>query len=63
VYTNADTAPGDSGAALIDEEDDSILGFARRRSGFGSKVGYSSWVWAWQVYMAHKLFKKESLGA
>jgi hypothetical protein len=62
VYTDADTAPGDSGAALIDE-DDFIAGFARRRSGYNSLVQYSSWVWAEQVYMAHDLFKYIALGA
>jgi hypothetical protein len=55
VYTEADTAMGDSGAALIDE-DDFILGFAWRRSRYDSPVQFSSWVWAEQVYMAHDLF-------
>jgi hypothetical protein len=62
VYTEADTARGDSGAALIDEND-FILGFAWRLSRYNSPVQYSSWVWAEQVYMAHDLFTRVTLGA
>jgi hypothetical protein len=54
VYTDADTASGDSGAALIGEND-FIVGFAWRRSGYGASVEFSSWVWAEQVYLAHRL--------
>jgi hypothetical protein len=61
VYTEADTARGDSGAALIDE-DDYIVGFAWRLSRYDSPVQYSSWVWAEQVYMAHDLFAHVALG-
>jgi hypothetical protein len=53
VYTESATAPGDSGAALIDE-DDYIVGFAHTRS-WSSPVTFSTWVWAEQVYLAHKL--------
>jgi len=56
VYTSADTAPGDSGAALINA-DDHIVGFAYRRSRYDAATQYSSWVWAEQVYMAHRLFE------
>lgn len=61
VYTEADTAKGDSGAALIDEND-FIVGFARRLSRYNAPVQYSSWVWAEQVYMAHDLFTHVTLG-
>ena len=54
VYTAADTARGDSGAALIDEND-FIVGFAWRRSRYDARVQFSSWVWAEQVYLAHRL--------
>jgi hypothetical protein len=55
IYTDPGTVPGDSGAALIDQND-RILGFAHRRSSYGSKLQYSSWVWAEQVCMAHGLY-------
>ena len=54
VYTDADTARGDSGAALVDEND-FIVGFAWRRSRYDARVQFSSWVWAEQVYLAHHL--------
>jgi hypothetical protein len=62
VYTNPDTAKGDSGAALIDD-DNHIVGFAYGQSPLDSPVRYSSWVWAEQVYMAHDLFGHKTLGA
>lgn len=62
VYTELATVPGDSGAALIDE-DDHIVGFAHTRSGYGSTAIFSAWVWAEQVYMAHKLPSRVALGA
>ena len=62
VYTEPDTARGDSGAALIDE-DDFIVGFARRISGYDSDMQYSSWTSALMVYMAHNLFDRVALGA
>jgi len=62
VYTEPDTAQGDSGAALIDEED-YIVGFAYGRSPYDAPIQYSSWVWAEQVYIAHDLFDHETLGA
>jgi hypothetical protein len=55
IYTDADTAPGDSGAALIDSQD-KILGFSLRRSRYDAPIRFSVWVWAEQVYMAHSLF-------
>jgi len=56
IYTEADTAPGDSGAALIDDRD-RILGFSLRRSRYDMTTRFSVWVWAEQVYMAHDLFQ------
>lgn len=61
VYTGPVTAGGDSGAALIDE-DDYIAGFAHSVSP-GPGVAFSTWVWAEQVYMAHKLLSRVALGA
>lgn len=55
IYTTADTAPGDSGAALIDSED-RIIGLAYRRSRFDAPLKFSAWVWAEQVCIAHGLF-------
>jgi hypothetical protein len=54
VYTDPDTIPGDSGAALIDA-DDHIVGFAVDRTAFGAPVEFSSWSWAEQVLAAHGL--------
>jgi hypothetical protein len=55
VYTGPDTAPGDSGAALIDLNDH-IIGFAYRRSRYDAQLQFSVWVSAEQVCMAHGLF-------
>jgi hypothetical protein len=55
IYTGPDTAPGDSGAALIDSED-RIIGFARGRSRYDASLRFSTWVWAELVCMAHGLF-------
>ena len=60
VYTEPDTAHGDSGAALIDE-DGYIVGFAHSLSRYGSPK-FSTWVWAEQVYTAHKLLSRVALG-
>jgi hypothetical protein len=54
VYTEADTVPGDSGAALIDHEDH-IVGFAVSRTAFGAPLEFSAWSWARQVLSAHGL--------
>jgi hypothetical protein len=62
VYTEPDTAKGDSGAALIDE-DNHIVGFAYGRSPLDAPTQYSSWVWAEQVYIAQHLFDHKTLGA
>ena len=54
VYTDPDTIPGDSGAALIDS-DDHIVGFAVGRTAFGAPIEFSTWSWAEQVLTAHQL--------
>jgi hypothetical protein len=54
VYTDPDTIPGDSGAALIDS-DDHIVGFACSRSAFGAPLEFSTWSWADQVLARHGL--------
>jgi S1-C subfamily serine protease len=55
VYTDPDTNPGDSGAALIDPSTDEALGFAAYRTSAASPVLYSVWVWAEQVYDVFRL--------
>lgn len=45
VQTPADTNFGDSGAALIDE-DDRVVAFAFERSGVGEFPEYTEWIWA-----------------
>jgi hypothetical protein len=54
VYTEPDTVPGDSGSALIDQED-RIVGFAVSRTAFGAPLEFSTWSWAEQVLGAHGL--------
>jgi len=54
VYTEPDTVPGDSGAALIDLEDH-IVGFAVSRTALGAPLEFSTWSWAEQVLAAHGL--------
>lgn len=54
VYTEPDTVPGDSGAALIDCEDH-IVGFAVSRTALGAPLEFSTWSWAEQVLAAHGL--------
>lgn len=51
IYSNAVTEEGDSGAALINDED-RILGFACSRTGIGSPVEFSAWIWAESVFDA-----------
>lgn len=49
VRTDLVTARGDSGTALLDE-DDYILGFAYARSAATAQLTYSSWIWADAVF-------------
>jgi hypothetical protein len=54
VLTKAVTSPGDSGAALV-ASDDEVIGFAFDRTGYGTPIEYSAWIWAEFVYLAHGL--------
>lgn len=54
VYTAPVTAPGDSGAALIDDSDN-IIGFSYYRTGLGAMVEHAAWIWAHSVFRAHNL--------
>ena len=54
VITNPDTNPGDSGSALIDQQDN-IIGFAFYRTGITATVQYSTWIWADSVFSAHNI--------
>ena len=54
VLTRADTNPGDSGAALLDSQDQ-VLGFAFYRTGLGAPIEFSAWIWAETVFNAHGL--------
>jgi hypothetical protein len=54
VYTDPDTIPGDSGAALIDS-DGRIVGFAVSRTALGAALEFSTWSWACQVLDAYGL--------
>jgi hypothetical protein len=52
VYTPAVTNPGDSGAALVEESTDLVIGFAKDRTEAGASIEWSSWVWADSVFAA-----------
>ncbi len=52
IYTNAVTSPGDSGAALRNN-DGKIIGFCFERTALHEPIEYSSWIWADSVYQAH----------
>lgn len=54
LLTTPDTVPGDSGAALVDP-DDNLLGFAFDRSEFNARPEFSSWIWADSVVSFHGL--------
>jgi hypothetical protein len=54
VYTPRVTHPGDSGAALI-SDDNYVVGFAFERTGRSKIPEYSSWIWADSVYTLLKL--------
>lgn len=45
VYTDAVTNYGDSGGALVNE-DDQLVGFSFQRTPFGSRIEFSTWIWA-----------------
>lgn len=52
IYTHRVTDQCDSGASLIDI-DDNVLGFAFMRTGLQSGFNYSTWIWAESVFRAH----------
>jgi hypothetical protein len=52
VYTPPVTNPGDSGAALIEDSTDLIIGFAKERTEAGALIEWSSWIWADSVFTA-----------
>lgn len=52
VYTPPVTNPGDSGAALIEDSTDLIIGFAKDRTEAGALIEWSSWIWADSVFTA-----------
>ncbi|MFJ9782592.1 serine protease [Amycolatopsis sp. NPDC101161] len=54
VYTDNDTVPGDSGAALYDTSE-RMVGFAAYRTKYGEVPSYSIWIWAKQVLQHHRL--------
>lgn len=54
LYTQPDTARGDSGAALRDTNG-VLLGFAFQRTGFHQVPPFSSWIWAESVVRLHVL--------
>jgi hypothetical protein len=54
IYTRAVTSPGDSGAALYNEEG-IIAGFAFSTTDRNSTPAYSSWIWGDSVFRAHQL--------
>jgi hypothetical protein len=49
VQTTRDTNPGDSGAALVNS-DDEVVGLAYQRSKFNDRPAFADWVWAKSVY-------------
>lgn len=58
VLTNPVTNPGDSGAALVSADGAStgeLIGFSLARTGYGSPVEYSVWIWADSVFSTHNL--------
>lgn len=54
IYTHAVTNPGDSGAALIND-DNYILGFSYSRTGLGAPIEFAEWMWAHSIYNALNL--------
>jgi hypothetical protein len=54
VFTDLVANPGDSGSALI-SDDEYIIGFAFYNSGISSPVSFTAWIWAESVFRAHDL--------
>jgi hypothetical protein len=51
VYTQQISNPGDSGSALV-TDDDYVAGFAFERSAYNTIPDFSSWIWADSVFQA-----------
>jgi S1-C subfamily serine protease len=45
IYTDPVTNYGDSGGALVND-DDQLVGFSFQRTPFSSPTQYSTWIWA-----------------
>jgi Dyp-type peroxidase family len=58
VFTKADTIPGDSGTALVDEAEN-VVGFAHDRTGLDQPIQFSGWVWAESVFHACRINEGE----
>jgi hypothetical protein len=56
VYTQAVVNPGDSGSALVNNEDQ-LLGFSHSRTGLGESIEFAEWIWADSVYSALNLYR------
>jgi hypothetical protein len=54
VRTKVVTNAGDSGAALLDRSGH-VIGFSSYRTGFGSEIEFSAWIWAESVFSVHGL--------
>jgi hypothetical protein len=55
VISTADSAPGDSGSALVDPEEN-VVGFAYARSAYDAPVQLSLWIWAESVFDAYNTY-------
>jgi hypothetical protein len=54
ILTPPVTDEGDSGAALVDK-DENIIGFAFYRTGYNARCPHSAWIWAESVFSALNL--------
>jgi hypothetical protein len=54
VQTTPDTDEGDSGAALINENDE-VMGFAFQRTAWGEPLQFTDWIWAASALQALNL--------
>ena len=54
VQTTPDTDEGDSGAALLNE-DDEVVGFAFQRTAWGEPIQFTDWIWAASALQALNL--------
>lgn len=49
IYTDAVTNYGDSGGALLND-DDQLVGFAFQRTPFNRQLQFSTWIWAYSAF-------------